>query len=101
MVAFRLVVRQLSGRMDGRVMASGQDRSSASSTRSFTSGYIRRVVDDELDVLLPQLPDVLLPQLPDLLLDGPTVSRSFRSPWSPHRARADDPPIPAPMIGAT
>ena len=47
-------------------MAPGPDRSSTPSMRSFMSGYIRRVVDEELDALLPQLPAVLL----DGPLDG-------------------------------
>jgi predicted AAA+ superfamily ATPase len=47
--------------MNGCSMASSRDGSSVHPpTRSFLSGYVRRVVDDELDALLPQLPAVLL-----------------------------------------
>ncbi len=50
----------------------------------FRRGYVRRVLDDQLDVLLPQLPA--------LLLDGPkavgktrTAEQRARSVWSLHR----------------
>jgi predicted AAA+ superfamily ATPase len=50
-----------SSRTIGSGMAPPRDDSSGHPpTRSFTSGYVRRVVDDELDTLLSQLPAVLL-----------------------------------------
>lgn len=46
--------------MDGGVMPRSVDGSSHSTGRDFGTGYVRRVVDDELDAVLPQLPAVML-----------------------------------------
>jgi uncharacterized protein len=71
--------------MDGSVVERVPDSSSEPSERDFLTDYVRRIVDDEIDEVLPQLPAVML--------DGPkgvgkteTALQRAQSIW-----RLDDP----------
>lgn len=71
--------------MNGSAVTKPTDDSSQPHERDFVSGYVRRIVDDELDALLPQLPAVML--------DGPkgvgkteTALQRSQTVW-----RLDDP----------
>lgn len=71
--------------MGGSVVSHVPDRPSGPPERDFVSSYVRRIVDDELDAVLPQLPAVML--------DGPkgvgkteTALQRAQSVW-----RVDDP----------
>ena len=46
--------------MDGSVTQLEPDGPSRGSERDFAAGYVRRIVDDELDDLVPQLPAIML-----------------------------------------
>jgi uncharacterized protein len=66
--------------IDGSAVSDVPDRPSGSPERDFVTGYVRRIVDDELDAVLPHLPAVML--------DGPkgvgkteTALRRAQSVW--------------------
>ncbi len=46
--------------MNGSVVGSPPDHPTRPSQPDFATGYVRRIIDDELDALLPQLPAVML-----------------------------------------